>query len=133
MSPVKESACVFCAIRDARQNGIDDGETLVLFRGAQNLIVLNIYPYISGHLLIVPYQHVDELDVLEKVASDEMMDLAKTCQTALRKAYNPHGYNVGMNLGSAAGAGIAGHIHLHIMPRWVGDANFITTVGETRT
>lgn len=130
---VEENACVFCAIRDALQNGIDDAETMVLFRGRHTLIVLNIYPYISGHMLIVPYSHVNSLDTLEKVASDEMMDLAKTCQSALRSVYSPHGYNIGMNLGSAAGAGIAEHIHLHVMPRWIGDANFITTIGETRT
>ena len=101
-------------------------------RGSHNLVVLNLYPYISGHLLIVPYDHVGELDGASKDTTDEMMDLAKRAQTALRATYSPAGYNLGMNLGKAAGAGIADHIHIHIMPRWAGDTNFMTTVASTR-
>jgi ATP adenylyltransferase len=82
--------------------------------------------------MIVPYEHVGELDAASKQTTDELMDLTKRAQTALREAYRPAGYNVGMNLGNAAGAGIADHIHIHIMPRWAGDTNFMTTVGGTR-
>jgi ATP adenylyltransferase len=82
--------------------------------------------------LIVPFSHVSDLDRADKETTDELMDLTKLCQTVLRAAYNPQGFNLGMNLGKAAGAGVAGHIHLHVMPRWFGDTNFTTTVGETR-
>ena len=82
--------------------------------------------------MIAPLAHIGEFDSAPKEVTDEMMDLAKRCETALREVYHPEGFNLGMNLGRAAGAGIANHIHMHIMPRWVGDANFMTTVGETR-
>jgi ATP adenylyltransferase len=104
----------------------------VIHRAGHNFVVLNIYPYISGHLLIVPYEHVGELDAAAKQTTDELMDLTKRCETALRAAYQPAGFNIGMNLGKAAGAGIVDHIHIHILPRWPGDSNFISTVGETR-
>jgi ATP adenylyltransferase len=123
------SACVFCSLRD---DASDDESKYILHRAAHNFVVLNIYPYISGHLLIVPYLHTSELDAAPKEVTDELMDLTKRAQTILRETYHPHGFNLGMNLGRAAGAGVAGHIHLHIMPRWTGDANFMSTVGETR-
>jgi ATP adenylyltransferase len=119
---------VFCSLKE---DG-DDEQRFILHRAEHNFVVLNIYPYISGHLLIVPYLHVGELDEAPKEATDELMDLTKRSQTILRETYRPHGFNLGMNLGRAAGAGVAGHIHLHIMPRWTGDANFMSTVGETR-
>ncbi|HEX7175294.1 MAG TPA: HIT domain-containing protein, partial [Pyrinomonadaceae bacterium] len=90
------------------------------------------YPYVSGHLLIVPLEHAPDLDAVSKQATDELMDLSKRALVLLRDAYRPHGFNLGMNLGQAAGAGVADHVHLHVMPRWSGDANFMTTVGETR-
>lgn len=121
--------CVFCAILN--DEGSDE-DKFILHRAAHNFVVLNIYPYISGHLLIVPYEHLAELDEASKEATDEMMDLTKHCQTILRETYRPHGFNLGMNQGRAAGAGVAHHIHLHIMPRWMGDSNFMSTVGETR-
>lgn len=121
--------CVFCYLRD---HPADDEQNHVLYRGVHNFVVLNLYPYISGHLLVVPHDHVRDLDGAPKDTTDEMMDLAKRSQTALRAAYNPEGYNLGMNLGKAAGAGIADHIHIHVMPRWSGDTNFMTTVTETR-
>jgi ATP adenylyltransferase len=125
-----ENSCVFCHIlNDASRN---DVEKFILHRAEHNFVILNIYPYISGHLLIVPYSHIGELDAAEKAITDEMMDLAKRCQTRLREIYHPHGFNLGMNLGKAAGAGVAAHIHLHIMPRWFGDTNFTSTIGETR-
>ncbi len=123
------SSCVFCSLRDR----IDDDErTFVLLRARHNFIVLNIYPYISGHLLIVPYEHTAELDAASQETTSELMELARRCQTALREGYQPHGFNLGMNLGQSAGAGVADHIHLHIMPRWTGDTNFMSTVSETR-
>jgi len=127
MSP--PAICIFCA---AQKNPADDENNFVLHRGAHNLVILNLYPYITGHLMIAPFAHVGELDSAPKEVTDEMMDLAKHCETALRDAYHPDGFNLGMNLGRAGGAGIADHIHLHIMPRWAGDTNFMTTVGETR-
>lgn len=121
--------CVFCRI------AIDpdgDESNFVLHRGQHAFVLLNLYPYITGHLMIVPYLHTSELDSVPKEITDEMMDLAKRSQTALRKVYSPSGFNLGMNLGSAAGAGIADHIHIHVLPRWSGDTNFMTTVGESR-
>ena len=127
MSP--PAICIFCA---AQKNPAEEENNFVLHRGAHNFVILNLYPYITGHLMIAPFAHVGELDSAPKEVTDEMMDLAKHCETALRKVYRPDGFNLGMNLGRAGGAGIADHIHLHIMPRWAGDTNFMTTVGETR-
>jgi ATP adenylyltransferase len=121
--------CVFCEIG---KNDEDDPKNYVVFRGQFNFVALNLFPYITGHLLIVPYAHLGEFDSAPKDVTDEMMDLTKRSQTALREVYRPAGFNLGMNLGAAAGAGIVDHIHLHILPRWSGDTNFMTTVGETR-
>jgi ATP adenylyltransferase len=121
--------CIFCSLQE--DAGLDE-QNFILHRAAHNYIVLNKFPYISGHLLIVPFVHLGDLDAAPKVVTDELMDLTKRCQTALRETYRPNGFNLGMNLGRAAGAGVADHIHLHIMPRWIGDTNFMTTVGETR-
>ncbi len=122
-------ACVFCSIRD---NPDKDDVNFVLARATHNYVVLNIYPYISGHLLVVPYEHVADLDTAPKATTDELMDLTKLSQSALREVYHPAGFNIGMNLGRPGGAGIVGHIHIHVMPRWTGDTNFISTVGNTR-
>ena len=129
-SPDKEArGCVFCQIRDDPEH---DQDNFVVYRALASFVVLNIYPYISGHLLIVPNQHVGDLDAASKETTDEMMDLSKRSQAALRDAYQPAGYNLGMNLGKSAGAGIVDHIHIHLMPRWTGDTNFMSTVAETR-
>jgi ATP adenylyltransferase len=125
----ESSRCVFCSIQGDPQH---DEANFVLHRASRSFVVLNIYPYISGHILIVPNEHIGELDAAPKETTDELMDLTKRCQTALRAAYQPAGFNLGMNLGKAAGAGIADHIHIHILPRWTGDTNFMSTVGETR-
>ena len=125
-----DNGCVFCGILN---NSASDEKNFILYRAEFNFIILNIYPYISGHLMVVPYAHLADLDRAEKKITDELMDLAKSCQTALREVYEPHGFNLGMNFGRAAGAGVAEHFHLHILPRWVGDANFMTAIGETRT
>jgi ATP adenylyltransferase len=122
-------ACIFCTLRDDAAN---DERNLVVHRARHNYIVLNRYPYTNGHILIIPYEHTSELDAASKAATDEMMDLAKQAQAILRAAYRPEGFNLGMNLGRAAGAGVADHIHLHVLPRWTGDANFMSNIGETR-
>lgn len=124
------SGCVFCDILASPAN---DEEKFILHRAGFNFVILNIYPYVSGHLMVIPYEHLSELDLASRETTDEMMELTKKCQTALREAYEPNGFNIGMNLGKAAGAGVAGHFHQHILPRWIGDVNFMTSIGETRT
>lgn len=124
------SGCVFC---DILNNPASDDENFIIKRAGFNFVILNIYPYISGHLMVVPYEHIADLDKAAKETTDELMDLTKKCQSVLREVYQPQGINLGMNLGKAAGAGVAEHLHLHILPRWIGDANFMTAIGETRT
>ncbi|HEY2962947.1 MAG TPA: HIT domain-containing protein [Pyrinomonadaceae bacterium] len=121
--------CVFCRIAE---NPDQDAVNFVLHRGQHAFVVLNVYPYITGHLMVVPYLHTSELDTVAKEITDEMMDLTKRSQTALRAVYSPSGFNMGMNLGVAAGAGITDHLHIHLLPRWTGDTNFMTTVGDSR-
>lgn len=123
------STCLFCDL--LARTGTDE-DKFIVHRARHNFVVLNIYPYISGHLLIVPYSHVGELDLASKEITDEAMDLLKRSQSVLREVYCPHGFNLGMNLGRSAGAGVLDHIHFHIMPRWTGDTNFMSTVAETR-
>jgi ATP adenylyltransferase len=124
------NSCIFCTL--PQEDPTQDERNLIIHRARHNFIILNLYPYTSGHLLIIPYEHSSELDAISKEATDELMDLAKRAQTILRAAYRPDGLNLGMNLGRVAGAGVAGHVHLHVLPRWTGDANFMTTAGETR-
>jgi ATP adenylyltransferase len=124
------NSCIFCTL--PRKDPAQDERNLIVHRAQHNFIILNLYPYTAGHLLVIPYEHTSELDSVSKEGTDEMMDLAKRAQTVLRAAYRPDGFNLGMNLGRAAGAGVAEHVHLHIMPRWTGDANFMSTIGETR-
>ena len=123
-----QDGCVFC---DAAAAG-DDERVLIVHRGKKNYIILNRYPYTSGHVLIVPYVHIGTLPDLEPSTGAEMMEMAQTLERALESLYHPQGYNLGMNIGRAAGAGIAGHLHMHVLPRWSGDTSFMTTVGETR-
>ena len=122
------AGCVFC---EAPAAG-DDERVLIVYRGKQNYIILNRYPYTSGHTMIVPYAHQGTLLEMESSTCTEMMQMAQSLERALQELYRPQGFNIGMNLGRAAGAGIAGHLHMHILPRWTGDTSFITTVGETR-
>ena len=124
----KQPDCFFCEAV-ARK---DDSETLVVYRGTKNFMILNRFPYTSGHLMIVPNAHVAELQLCEVGVLDEMMRLAQQVEKALKVIYSPEGMNLGMNLGRAAGAGVAGHLHLHVLPRWFGDTNFMTVTGETR-
>jgi len=129
-SAAQREGCIFCDMTAA--DPAQDRERLILHRGRFNLIVLNLFPYNSGHAMIAPYQHVASLEALNPEGLAEMMTLARDLEAALKAAYRPQGYNLGMNLGRSAGAGIADHLHLHVLPRWNGDANFMTTVGETR-
>jgi ATP adenylyltransferase len=126
--PSGPGACVFCSAAES----IDDAQTLVVHRGAHNLVILNRYPYTSGHVMIVPYTHVASMASLSRDALFEMIRLARDTEKHLRALYQPDGLNIGMNLGKSAGAGIADHMHLHVLPRWTGDTNFMTVVGETR-
>lgn len=109
-----------------------DEVNLVVYRGALCFVLLNRYPYTSGHLMIAPYEHVSRLTASAESTTDEMMLLARRAEQVLESVYHPDGLNLGMNLGEAAGAGIEQHIHLHVLPRWKGDANFMSTVGSTR-
>ena len=125
----QKEPCVFCAIASDPEH---DADNFVLHRAQHCFVLLNLYPYISVHLMIVPYLHTSEFDLTAKEITDEMMDQTKRAQAALREVYKPAGFNMGMNLGLAAGAGIADHLHIHLLPRWVGDTNFMTSVGDTR-
>ena len=124
----RDIPCIFCH-HAASQN---DQENLVVYRAKHNFILLNRFPYTSGHVMIAPYQHVATLHEAASDGLQEMMLLAQTTERHLGEIYKPTGFNLGMNLGESAGAGIASHIHLHVLPRWSGDTSFITTVSETR-
>jgi|SRR5579872_709146 len=124
----KTSTCVFCEAAKAT----DDEKNLVVHRGQYCFVILNAYPYTPGHVMVVPYAHLDELAKLPPEAATEMMSLSQRMDALLRELYRPDGINLGMNIGKAAGAGIAGHIHMHVLPRWVADANFVSVVCETR-
>jgi ATP adenylyltransferase len=121
------SGCIFC---DAPKQS--DKLSRIVHRAAHCYAILNTYPYTNGHVMVVPYAHLDELQKLPTEAAHEMMALTQNMETVLRKLYVPDGINLGMNIGKAAGAGVAGHIHMHILPRWVADANFVSVIGETR-
>ena len=127
-STEKSGGCIFCEAPKEK----DDAKTLIAHRGEHCFIILNAYPYTPGHVMVVPYAHLDELRKLPVEAAQEMMALSQRMETVLRELYKPDGINLGMNIGKAAGAGIAGHIHMHVLPRWVADANFMSVVGETR-
>src|SRR5271165_6998204 len=121
------SGCIFC---DAPKQS--DQQARIVHRGEHCYVILNTYPYTPGHVMVVPYAHLDELRKLPTDAANEMMALCQRIESVLRNLYHPDGVNLGMNIGKAAGAGIAGHIHMHALPRWVADANFMSVVGETR-
>jgi len=126
-------SCIFCdRAPSIGANCENDEANLVLHRGEHCFIIANAFPYTSGHVMIVPYAHLDRLDLLPAAAASEMMALAQQVETVLRELYHPDGINLGMNIGKAAGAGVAGHIHMHVLPRWVADANFMSVIGETR-
>ncbi len=121
--------CVFCEKASSDQN--EDEANLVLLRGEKTFVIMNLYPYINGHLLIVPKRHVGEI---EDLTEEEMMELFKMTQKMVRvlRAFNPQGFNVGVNIGRVAGAGVPGHFHIHVVPRWSGDTNFMPVLGDVR-
>jgi len=121
-------ACIFCA----KSAASEDRANYVVLRAQHNFVLLNLYPYTTGHLMIAPYEHVATLSEAHPETLAEMMRLTRRAEQALRQVYKPEGINVGMNLGECAGAGVVGHIHMHVLPRWVGDASFMTSVAETR-
>ena len=128
VSSKKSSACVFCDIRDAAE----DESNLVVWRDEQAFILMNRFPYTSGHLLVVANTHSPSLEDLTPACRARMMELTIRSISVLRKVYSPDGFNFGANIGSAAGAGIPDHAHLHVVPRWTGDSSFISILGETR-
>ncbi|MBK5290385.1 MAG: HIT domain-containing protein [Acidobacteriia bacterium] len=120
--------CIFCT----KGAGAADAENFVVFRGRLNFVLLNIYPYTNGHIMIAPYAHVATLEEADEDTVVEMIQLARHWDGILRSVYKAPGINMGMNIGECAGAGVAGHIHMHMLPRWPADSNFMTTVAETR-
>jgi ATP adenylyltransferase len=124
----KITGCIFCELPKLG----DDAKARIVHRGRDCYIVLNSFPYTPGHVMIVPFAHLDELQKLSAAAAHEMMEMTQQMEGVLRSLYTPDGINVGMNVGKAAGAGVAGHIHMHALPRWVADGNFLSVVGETR-
>jgi ATP adenylyltransferase len=124
----QDRGCIFC-VKSAENR---DKENHIIHRGAHNFIILNLYPYSTGHLMVAPYEHVATLEAAPEAALNEMIQLARLAEIHLLAIYKPHGLNLGMNLGESAGAGVPGHIHMHVLPRWSGDTNFMTTVAETR-
>jgi ATP adenylyltransferase len=135
-----DSHCVFCNLIAATQFAIEHGTPAedaeraahIVLRAEQSFICLNAFPYSSGHVMIVPYAHEETLAGLDRATAQEIMTLAQRMDAVLRQVYQPHGVNLGINLGQAAGAGVAGHLHLHALPRWLGDSNFMTVIAETR-
>lgn len=123
-----EQSCIFCEALKRNQ----DEDTFIVFRGRHNFILLNRYPYTTGHAMVAPYDHVATLEEVREDSLSEMMSLCQRLTRALATEYSPQGYNLGMNLAHIAGAGVAGHIHMHVLPRWAGDTSFMTTVAETR-
>ncbi len=119
--------CVFCVART-----IGEGQQLIVHEGQLAFVILNKFPYNGGHLMVVPHRHVAQLALLERDELHEMAGLTQLSEQVLNEAYSPQGINVGMNLGRPAGAGIVDHLHIHLVPRWNGDTNFMTVVGEVR-
>lgn len=135
-----DTGCVFCnliaAVEYAEAHGVPTEQAekaaLIVHRDENTYVVLNRFPYTSGHVMVVPYAHEASLAVLATDIAHELMDTAQRLETVLGKTYSPDGINMGLNLGKAAGAGVQGHLHLHVLPRWTGDTNFMTVIGETR-
>ena len=136
----EDKHCIFCnmiastdyAIAHGMQPEVAERASHIVYRGRNCFICLNAYPYATGHVLILPYLHTASLAGAPPEVAHEMIELAQRIELALTSVYRPNGINLGMNLGEAAGAGVAGHIHLHVLPRWIGDTNFMTTTSETR-
>ncbi|RLC51882.1 MAG: HIT family hydrolase [Candidatus Cloacimonadota bacterium] len=124
----KEKGCIFCL----KPKDNDDEKHLILYRSNSSFVIMNTFPYNNGHLMVVPEKHVSRLEMLSKEEIDDLFETVQLCEKILSEVYQPDGLNVGMNLGRAAGAGIDEHLHVHIVPRWNGDVNFMTVVGGTR-
>ncbi len=124
----REQPCIFC---EKPPLG-DDEKELILERGRRCFALMNLYPYNTGHLMVAPYRHVASLEDLESEEAVELMDLTTRCVKAIKQAMSPEGMNLGINLGKAAGAGFDAHMHMHVVPRWVGDTNFMPVIGETK-
>ncbi|ACL11546.1 HIT family protein [Desulfurococcus amylolyticus] len=120
--------CLFCRLKS-----MNDNEALIIYRGVYSFIVLNAYPYNSGHVMIAPYDHIGSLEDLQDEALLEMVKLVKLSMKIIRKAFNPDGFNIGVNIGRVAGAGVPGHVHIHVVPRWVGDTNFMGVIAGVKT
>ena len=128
LTPKSEEGCIFCeALKHA-----DGPENLVVYRGSEAFVMLNRFPYTSGHLMIVPYDHKPSLEQLTAASRADIMELSARAIIVLQAIYTPQGFNLGMNIGNAAGAGVTEHVHLHVVPRWVGDTNFMSSISQTR-
>lgn len=124
----KDNSCVFCDMLASSE----DEANFIVYRGLYNFVVLNKFPYVSGHVMVVPNVHISDLDASKDEQLCELTKLTKIASSCLKQIYHPHGINIGMNIGRAAGAGIDDHIHMHIMPRWSGDTNFVTVISDLR-
>lgn len=128
LKDISKGECIFCYL--GRQN--PSSENLVLYKGENIYVVMNRFPYNNGHLLIIPYRHLGDITNLNLEEKTEMMDLLVQSARMIKKSFSPHGFNIGMNLGNISGAGIADHVHFHIVPRWGGDTNFMPVLGKTK-
>lgn len=128
VSEKNKYGCVFCN----ELNRPDGPENLIVYRGQRSFIILNRFPYTSGHLMVVPYEHIPSIEQLDPETRAELMEMATRALEVLRQEYQPQGFNVGVNIGEAAGAGVLDHVHLHVVPRWVGDTNFMLSLATTR-
>ncbi len=124
----KQKGCLFCRVKKSK----DDSKNYIIKRSKFSFSILNIYPYNNGHIMIVPYRHVKDLNDLKKSELSDLMDLLKTTKKDIDKILKPQGYNIGLNIGKAAGAGIANHIHIHVVPRWTGDTNVMPVISDTK-
>lgn len=123
---VPSTTCIFCTALAA------DDEPLIVHRGERTFVILNKFPYNNGHLMVVPHRHAGRLADLDGAELAELTALTQAAERAIEDVYGPHGFNMGLNLGRAAGAGVLDHLHMHVVPRWLGDTNFMAVVGETR-
>lgn len=124
-----EAGCIFC---DALAQPEDNKKNLIIKRGEKAFVIVNLYPYTSGHIMVAPKAHQPSLEFLDSETRAEMMELVSQSMEILKVVYTPQAFNVGANIGEAAGAGVPNHVHMHIVPRWTGDTNFMSTLGETR-
>lgn len=126
---IKEDGCVFC---NALAKGEDNSKNLIVHRGQRAFVIVNLFPYTNGHLMVAPMDHKASLELLDSETRAEMMELSSQAIVILKNIYHPQAFNVGANIGKAAGAGVPDHVHMHIVPRWAGDSNFMSILGETR-